>query len=135
MTTPPSTPIPMAFCAPAPAPLASASGSTPKPNASDVMRIGRSLSFAASSVAGISSIPSSTRALANCTIRMAFFVVRPSVVNMPIWKYTSLGRPIRPDAITPPIAPRGSANRIEMGTGQLSYSAARHRKITSTENV
>ena len=86
VTTPPSTAVPMAFCAPAPAPLANAIGITPNPKASEVMTMGRSLSFAASRVASISPIPSSTRALANWTIRMAFLVVRPRVVKSPIWK-------------------------------------------------
>ncbi len=36
----------MAFWAPAPAPVAKARGRTPKPKASEVMTIGRSLSFA-----------------------------------------------------------------------------------------
>ena len=40
VTMPPRTLVPMAFMAPAPAPLAMASGSTPKPNASEVMTIG-----------------------------------------------------------------------------------------------
>ncbi len=120
VTMPPSTPVPMAFWAPAPAPVATASGSTPKPKASEVMMIGRKRSLAPSRVASISPIPCSTPALANWTIRMAFFVVRPSVASRPIWKYTSLGSPRRLDAMTPPITPRGRTSRTEMGMGQLS---------------
>ncbi len=120
VTTPPSTLVPIAFCAPAPAPVAMASGSTPKPNASEVIRIGRSRSLAASSVASSTRMPSSIRCLANCTMRMAFFVVSPSVVSRPIWKYTSLGRPRMDEAMTPPITPNGRASRTEIGMVQLS---------------
>ncbi len=62
---PPRTPVPIATCAPAPAPLAKAKGRTPKPNASEVMTIGRNLNFAPSSVASINPPPSSTLAMAN----------------------------------------------------------------------
>ena len=37
VTIPPSTPVPMAFCAPAPAPVVRARGRTPKPKASEVI--------------------------------------------------------------------------------------------------
>ena len=39
------------------------------------------------------------------------------------------------EAITPPMTPRGRAMRIEIGMGQLSYRAARHRKITRMEKA
>ncbi len=57
---PPNTPVPIACCAPAPAPVAIASGSTPRPNASEVIRIGRSRSRTACSVASITPRPLST---------------------------------------------------------------------------
>src|SRR5207249_4974027 len=48
VSMPPITPRPTEFSLPEPAPVAIASGRTPSTNASDVMRIGRSRSFAAS---------------------------------------------------------------------------------------
>src|SRR5690606_7496989 len=93
---PPSTPVPMACCAPERAPVASASGVTPRPKASEVMRIGRRRSRTALMVASISPLPSSRYCLANSTIRLAFFEVRPTVVSMATWKYTSRSMPRRP---------------------------------------
>ena len=46
---PPMTPVPTEWRAPAPAPVENASGSTPRMKASEVMRIGRKRSRAASS--------------------------------------------------------------------------------------
>ena len=83
---PPSTPVPMARCAPEPAPVASASGSTPRPKASEVIRIGRRRSRTACIVASTSSMPFSRFSLANSTIRIAFLLVRPTVVSIATWK-------------------------------------------------
>jgi hypothetical protein len=83
---PPNTPVPMARCAPAPAPVATANGSTPSPNASDVIRIGRNRSCTACSVASMTFLPASTYSLANSTIRIAFLLARPMVVSIATWK-------------------------------------------------
>ena len=83
---PPSTPVPIARCAPEPAPEAMASGSTPRPKASDVMMIGRRRSLTAAIVASISPAPFSRFSLANSTIRIAFLEVRPTVVSIATWK-------------------------------------------------
>jgi len=99
------------------------------------MTIGRSRSLDASSVASITPAPASTRSLANWMIKIAFLVVRPSVVSIPIWKYTSLGMKRRLEEITPLMIPSGSVSRIAIGIGQLSYSAARHRKVTKKEKA
>ena len=66
---------------------------------------------------------------------MAFLVVSPRTVRSPIWKYTPLGSPRRDVATTPPMTPSGNASTIVMGTIQLSYSAARQRKITMMEKA
>ena len=50
------------------------------------LAIGRSRTLAPSRVASVKRMPSSTRARANWTIRMAFLVVSPMVVSSPIWK-------------------------------------------------
>ena len=39
------------------------------------------------------------------------------------------------ELITPPMTPRGRVSRMAMGMGQLSYSAARTRKITKMEKA
>ena len=54
---PPATDVPTELRAPAPAPVATASGSTPRMNANDVMRIGRSRMRAASTAASTIDMP------------------------------------------------------------------------------
>ena len=66
------------------APVASTSGNTPRMNAKDVMRIGRSRRCAASIAASRTLFPCSWLSLANSTIRIAFFAARPIRVTMPI---------------------------------------------------
>ena len=83
---PPSTPVPIARCAPEPAPVASASGSTPSPNASEVIRIGRNRSRTALIVASTRSMPRSRFSFANAMIRIAFLLERPTVVSIATWK-------------------------------------------------
>ncbi len=70
---PPNTPVPIAFWVSELAPLAKTKGITPHVNAKEVIKIGRKRNFAASTVALTKLIPSSRRALANSTIKMAFF--------------------------------------------------------------
>ena len=53
---PPITPVPVEWRAPAPAPVEIANGSTPKMNASDVIRIGRKRSLAASIAAAMARV-------------------------------------------------------------------------------
>ena len=130
---PPSTPVPIAFWLPEPAPVLVASGSTPKPKASEVIRIGRSRIFAADSVASNRLRPWSSCAWANSTIRIAFLADRPTVVKRPTWKYTSLVSPRPVAASSAPITPSGTMSMTANGTDQLSYSAARLRKTTSSE--
>jgi hypothetical protein len=73
----------------APDPVANHSGAVPRMNANDVIRIGRSRSRAPSSAASTSGFPSSSRAFANSTIRIAFFAARPISMMTPICEYTS----------------------------------------------
>ncbi len=75
-----------------PAPSAFHSGNSPKMNANDVMRIGRSRRRAPFSAASTSDSPFSSSALANSTMRIAFFAERPISMRRPIWAYTSLSR-------------------------------------------
>ena len=67
-----------------PAPDENASGNTPSINASDVIMMGLKRNLTASMVDSITSIPQSTRSLANSTIRMAFFAASPINVTNPI---------------------------------------------------
>ena len=70
---PPATPMPTAFWLAEPAPVATAKGSTPRMNASDVIRIGRRRWRAACSVASTRLRPAAICSSANSTIRIAFF--------------------------------------------------------------
>ena len=83
---PPSTPVPIACLAPEPAPVEIASGTTPMPNASEVITIGRRRSRTACMIASIRPAPFSRFSLANSTIRIAFLLVRPTVVSIATWK-------------------------------------------------
>ena len=83
---PPITPVPMSFWLPAPAPVEMASGETPAMKASEVIRIGRRRSRAASIAAASGAAPRCSASWANWTIRMAFLADRPMVVSMPTWK-------------------------------------------------
>ena len=81
---PPMTVVPTDCRAADPAPVASASGSTPRMNASDVIRIGRSRMRAASTAASTIDRPSLRRCSANSTIRIEFFAARPTSMTRPI---------------------------------------------------
>ncbi len=68
-------------------------------------------------------------------MRIAFFAVRPTVVNRPTWKNTSLLRSRPMVASTAPITPNGTTSITANGIDQLSYSAARQRNTTSSDSA
>ena len=82
---PPNTAVPTDCFDAAPAPEAIISGTTPRMNANDVIRIGRSRSRAASSAASKIGMPFSRFSFANSTIRIAFLAESPISVTRPIW--------------------------------------------------
>ena len=82
---PPTTVEPRILRETAPDPVAIASGTQPRMKAKAVMRMGLSLSLAASSAASMTGRPFSTSSLANSTIRMAFLAARPMSMMSPIW--------------------------------------------------
>src|SRR6185436_17492430 len=139
---PPITPVPAEWRAPAPAPLEKTSGITPRINASEVIRIGRKRSRAASTAAAEADNPSSRFSTANSTIRIAFFAARPSSVTRPIWKYTSFESGRAPTtgirrlftqiAASAPNVPNGSASSTESGSAHFSYCAARMKNTMMT---
>src|SRR5439155_559801 len=67
----------------APAPAVRTSGSTPRMKANEVMRIGRSRVFEASTIASKRGLPSSWSCFANSTIRIAFLAARPIRTTRP----------------------------------------------------
>ena len=83
ISIPKNTVVPIEWRLTAPAPPATSSGETPKMKASDVIRIGRSRSRAASDAALSSGTPCSCSELANSTIRIAFLAERPTTVMSP----------------------------------------------------
>src|SRR5258708_7733318 len=134
LNIPPITPLPTAFSLPEPAPLAIARGSTPRTNASDVIRIGRRRKCAASMAASIADFPCASRSRANSTIRIAFVDDKTIVVSRPTWKKTSFST-CRAEAMArAPRTPSGTTMLTEIGTVQLSYSAARLKKTTRIES-
>jgi hypothetical protein len=135
---PPMTPVPTECRAPAPAPLEITSGRTPRMKASEVMRMGRKRSRAASTDAADTESPSWVFNSAYSTIRIAFFAASPSSVTRPIWKYTSLASGARPSsevktrlliqmAASAPNVPKGNASITDSGKDHFSYCAARIR--------
>ncbi|CFO00475.1 Uncharacterised protein [Bordetella pertussis] len=129
---PPSTPIPTARWLAAPAPVAMASGTTPRMNASDVIRMGRKRRRAASTADSYRPCPRAYWSLANSTIRMAFLAASPITVTMPTWKYTSLDMPSTVTSATAPSMPSGTTSITDSGMAQLSYRAASTRNTTSS---
>src|ERR1700752_2980065 len=87
---PPNTVVPTETRPAAPAPVATISGTTPRINASEVIRIGRSRIRAASIAASIVLSPSSCSCSANSTIKIAFLLESPISITRPICAYTSL---------------------------------------------
>src|ERR1019366_6055060 len=132
---PANTPVPIEWRLAAPAPLASMSGSTPRMNANDVMRMGRSRSRAASTAASCSGMPCPCSSFANSTIRIAFFAASPTTAIMPTWKYTSLGWPRIQMPSSAPSTPNGTPSSTANGTDQLSYCAARTRNTINSPSV
>ena len=86
VSIPPITPVPIECLLAAPAPPPRASGKTPIVNASEVMIIGLSLTFAASSAESTRVNPSFLFCSANSTIKIAFLAASPARTNKPIWK-------------------------------------------------
>jgi len=68
------------------APLATHSGTQPKMKAKEVIRIGRRRNWPALSTASFRVMPRSCPAVANSTIRIAFFAARPMIVTRPMLK-------------------------------------------------
>src|SRR5665213_1949757 len=120
---PPNTAVPSELRAPLPAPVAKTSGVTPRTNAIEVMRIGRSRVSAARITAVTVSTPCSRSWFENSTIRIAFFDASPISITYPTCANTSENacRTKRP-----PIAPSsasGTASRMISGSANDSYCA------------
>jgi hypothetical protein len=81
---PPATVVPRNAALPT-APLATTSGITPRTNASDVIRIGRSRIRAASTAASVIDNPRARNCSANSTTRMPF-AASPISITRPIWQ-------------------------------------------------
>ncbi len=131
-TMPPATAVPTELRAAAPAPVASASGITPRMNASDVIRMGRSRMRADSTAASTIDRPFSRNCSANSTIRIAFFAARPMSRTRPTWQNTSLARPRIHCALSAPSTASGTPSRMMNGSTQLSYCAASTRYTSTT---
>ncbi len=124
---PPATDVPTELRAPAPAPVAKASGSTPRMNASDVIRMGRIRMRPASTAASTIDRPRSRSCSANSTIRIEFLAASPISSTRPIWQKTSLASPRSHCAPRPPTTASGTPSRMMNGSTQLSYCAASTR--------
>ena len=82
-TIPVTSTMPMLFRAAEPGPVASTRGKWPNTVAAEVMSTGRSRVSEASRIAASLACPSSCSRLANSTIRMPFFAIRPTRVISP----------------------------------------------------
>ncbi len=93
-------------------------------NASEVIRIGRSRIWHASRMASRAESPSSSRCLANSTMRMAFLHASPASTRKLICVNTLLSPPV---SQTPAMAENsviGTMRITVSGSDQLSYCAA-----------
>ena len=84
------------------------------------MIIGLSLSFAPFIAASIRGIPFLYALFMNSTIKIAFFEANPITAKSATWKYTSLLRSLKYILKTAPKTPKGTTNKTEKGTLQLS---------------
>ena len=109
------------------APREKAIGTEPRIVASDVMRIGRKRSAAASLAASCQELPSSRRWLATSTMRMPFFVTKPMSTIEPICEKMLSVSPLTHNDSTAPASASGTVNIIVSGSIQLSNCAARIR--------
>ena len=116
---PENTAVPSAWRSSAPAPTAHTSGTTPKMKASDVIRIGRSRSRAASTAAAKRSRPWSSSCLANSTIRIAFLAARPISTMKPTWVRMLLSCP----RSTTPVIEAIEAHRHDQDDGERQRQA------------
>src|SRR5690606_19689882 len=125
----------MACCAAAPAPDENTKGKMPEVNAIEVIKIGRKRISHALSAASNKSIPWSCMSFANSIIKIAFFAAKPIMVIKPTLKYTSFGIDAKLAAIKEPNTPKGTTKITAKGIDQLSYKAAKHKKIASKESA
>ena len=110
-----------------PAPVATTSGATPKMNANDVIRIGRSRVRAAVTAASPGVAPASSVWRANSTIRIAFFAASPTSTTKPICASTSIAIPRIKSPVTEASRHIGTIITTASGRFQLSYCAASTR--------
>ncbi len=132
---PENTAVPSVWRSSAPAPTAQTSGETPKIKDSEVIRIGRNRSRAASTAASMRSRPWSSICLANSTIRIAFFAARPISTTKPTWVRILLSCP---RSTTPTIEATRHIGTIRMtasGSVRLSNCAASTRNTNTTAST
>ena len=104
----------------APAPEAVIKGMTPKMNASDVMRIGRSRSREASFVASNAERPSRCNCLAYSTTRIAFLHASPTSTTRPICTKMLTSRFVARTPTTEQSRHNGTTRITASGSDQLS---------------
>ncbi len=131
---PPTTTTPMPTRLSDAAPSENAIGTEPRIVASDVMRIGRKRSAAASLAASCHVLPSSRRWLATSTMRIPFFVTRPMSTMLPIWEKMFNVSPLTHSDSTAPASASGTVSIIVRGSIQLSNCAARIRYTRTSAN-
>ena len=104
----------------APAPSATTSGSTPRMKASDVIRIGRSRSRLASTVASARGLPSRINCRANSTMRIAFLHASPTSTTKPIRVKIVMSMPAQRTPMSAESRHMGTTRITASGSDQLS---------------
>ena len=132
---PANTAVPSEWRISAPAPVATTSGKTPRMKANDVIRIGRSRSREASTVASKRGLPSWCNCLANSTMRMAFLHANPTSTTRPICTKMSTDRCANSTPATEHSRHIGTTRMTASGSDQLSYRADSARKTASTASA
>ena len=104
-------------------------------NANEVIRIGRSRSRHASSIASRRARPACSRTLANSTIRIAFFAASPTSTIRPICVSRLLSWPRIENADHGEQDAQRDDQDDASGSDQLSNCAASVRKTKTTESA
>jgi len=128
------TTVPRMRRASAPAPEAIQRGADPKMKANEVIRMGRRRRRAPSSAASIKSRPFANSALANSTIRIAFFRREANQHDQSDLRIDAKVVTAQPDAKKCTEDRYGAVSSTENGRDQLSYSAARIRKTKTSDS-
>ena len=135
VSMPPITPVPIACWLAEPAPLPIASGSTPRTNASDVIRIGRNRSLRRFHRRLAADLPCASQLARELDDQNRVLRRQPDRGQQADLEEHVVFQAAQRRRGSAPSTPSGTTMITENGIDQLSYSAARHRNTTRIESA